>query len=340
MSYANHFRLKHLLIAFVGLASSILISCGNGNQVNGGTAETAFVAVTQIIDEPAWNAVREGVKAALADAGYKEGETLRWEWRSARGNPVTAAQIARKYAWAQPDVIVAIAPLSAQSATQATQTTPVIFSAVTDPLSISLVTNVDRPGGNTTGVSDRFPTDQQLALIKEILPQAKTLGLIYSATEDRSKNQVALVKEQAAEQGFTEVKEVVVLDASEVVDAARSLVGAIDVIYVPTDRVVTPVLESVVQVSQDNDVPVFASSEGAAERGAIASLSFNYYDIGLQTGAMVTKVLRGSRPGDLSVEYVDVVQLSVNPSSAEEMGVTLPDAVIERADEVVESQAP
>jgi len=327
---------KSLLFALVGLFSALLIGCGSGNQANGGTAETAFVAVTQIIEKPAWNAVREGVKAALANAGYKDGETLRWEWRSAQGSPVTAAQIAQKYAWAKPDVIVAIAPLSAQSATQATKTTPIIFSAVTDPLSTNLVKNVNRPGGNTTGVSDRFPTNQQLALIKEILPQAKAIGIIYSATQNQAES---LVKAQAVEQGFTEIKEAAVLDVDEAAGAARSFVGSVDAIYVPTDRIVTPALESVIQVGQDNDVPVFASGINAVERGAIASLSFNYYDIGLQTGEMVAKVLRGSRPGDLSIEYVNVVQLSVNPSSAKEMGVTLPGAVIERADKVVESQA-
>ena len=324
-----------LLFALIGLFSVLIIGCDNGNQANSGTAKTAFVAVTQIVEKPRWNAVREGVKVALADAGYKDGETLRWEWRSAKGSPVTAAQIAQKYARAKPDVIVAIAPLSAQLVTQATQTTPIVFSAVTDPLSTDLVKNVDRPGGNATGVSDRFPIDQQLALIKEILPQAKAIGIIYSATENQA---VSLVKEQAAEQGFTEVKEATVLDVNEAVGAARSFVGAVDAIYLPTDRVVSPAIESVVQVGQDNDMPVFASGIDAVERGAIASLSFNYYDIGLQTGEMVIKVLRGSRPGDLSVEYINVVQLSVNPSSAKEMGVALPDVVTERADTVVESQ--
>ncbi len=313
------------------------MSCGSRRQVAGGTTETSFVAVTQMIENPSWDAVRDGVKDSLAEAGYKEGETLRWEWRSAQGNPATAMQIARKYAWANPDVIVAIAPLSAQSTADATKNIPVIFSAVTDPVSTNLVQNTDRPDSNITGVSDLYPTDRHLALIREILPNAKSLGLIYNAEDKGAESLVTLVKAQASEQEFFDIKEATVFTPDGVIGAARSLVGTVDAIYVPTNNAAISVLESIVQVGRDNDLPVFAGDANAAKRGAIANISFNYYDIGRQTGAMVAKVLKGRRPGDLSVEYINTVQLSINPSSAKAMGVTLPDAVIERADMIVES---
>lgn len=330
-------RAKFVSLFFIGLASAVLIGCGGGgNQTAGGTATASFVAVTQMVKHPALNAVRDGLKDALAEAGYREGETLRWEWLSAQGSPPTATRIANKYVRARPDVIVAIATPSAQAVATAAKNTPVIFSAVTDPVGASIIKNTNKPGGNVTGVSDLSPIDQNLALIQEILPEAAALGVIYSADEESGSNLVDLVKAEASNQGFSEVTEVTVYAPEEVAAAARSLVGLVDAIYVPTDKTVLSALESVVQVGQDNDVPVFAGGKDAADRGAIAALSFDYYDIGHQTGEMVVKVLKGNRPGDLPVEYVDNVQLSMNPKSAAEMGVTLPEGLIERADKVVE----
>jgi putative tryptophan/tyrosine transport system substrate-binding protein len=325
-----------VLIGLVGALSLSLVSCQNGAPTKGKAADMPFVAVTQIVEHPSLDAVRNGLKEALDEAGYIEGKTLRWEWLSAQGNPVTAAQIATKYAGANPDVIVAIATPSAQAAVSAAKNTPVIFSAVTDPVGAKLVASAEKPGGNVSGVSDLSPIDQQLALIREILPQAKTLGVIYSAGEDNSVSLIELVKAEAPNQGFTQVKEATVSASSEVAGAARGLVGLVDAIYVPTDNTVVSALESVVQVGQDNDLPVFSGDTDSVKRGAIAGISFNYHDVGRQTGEMVVKVLKGTRPSELPVEYVKAVQLFVNPVSAKEMGVTIPDAVQGRADEVVE----
>lgn len=333
-------RRQFFSLAALGVAGALgasLVSCGGGAPVSGGGNDTPFVAVTQIVEHPALDAVREGLKDELTNAGYVEGETMRWEWQSAQGAPATATQIANKYAGANPSVIVAIATLSAQAAASAADSnTPVIFSAVTDPVGAELVESESKPGANISGVSDLSPVGQQLALIKEILPEAQTLGVLYSAGEDNSASLVALVKKQAPEKGFNEVKEVTVGNSSEVLAAARSMVGSVDAIYVPTDNTVVSALESVVQVGQENSLPVFAGDTDSVERGAIAALSFDYYDVGKQTGKMVVKVLEGAKPGDLSVEYVEDLQLFVNRAAAEAMGVTLPESVISRADEVLE----
>ena len=331
-------RAKFLALALLGLTSTLsvgLASCGNGGQTVGSAEDSPFVAVTQIVEHPALNAVRDGVKDELAKAGYEEGSTLRWEWQSAQGNPATATQIANKYAGAGTDVIVAIATPSAQSAVSAAADTPIIFSAVTDPVGAKLVENAEKPGGNVSGVSDLSPIAQQLALIKEVLPAASTLGVIYNAGEDNSVSLVSLINESAPDQALS-IEEVTVSATSEVAGAARSLIGSVDAIYIPTDNTVVSALESVIQVGQDNQVPVFAGDTDSVERGAIAAISFDYYDVGRQTGAMVAKVLKGNRPGELPVEFVQELNLSVNPTAAEAMGVELPEAVTSRADETVE----
>ncbi|MEL6491451.1 MAG: ABC transporter substrate-binding protein [Cyanobacteria bacterium J06621_3] len=330
-------RAKFLTLALLGLTGAFtttLSGCGNGGQTVGTASSAPFVAATQIVEHPALNSVRDGIKDELAEAGYEEGSSLRWEWQSAQGNPATATQIAGKYAGAKPDVIVAIATPSAQTAIAATSDIPIVFSAVTDPVGAKLVENAKKPGGNVSGVSDLSPISQQLELIKEILPDVSTLGVIYSAGEDNSVSLVALINENAPAQEL-EVKEVTVSTSSDVANAARSLVGSVDAIYIPTDNTVVSALESVIQVGQDNKVPVFAGDTDSVKRGAIASISFDYYDVGRQTGKMVIKVLKGNKPGDLAVEFVEDLQLTINPAAAEAMGVEIPESVTTRADETL-----
>ncbi len=323
---------RFISLLLIGL-SMALGGCEHTAPAGSGFDEVPFVAVTQIVEHPAWNAVRDGIKDELAAAGYVAGDSLRWEWLSAQNNPATAARIADKYASARPNVIVAIAPLSAQSAAATTRKTPVIFSAVSDPVGTQLVKNIDNPGKNISGVRDLTSIDRQLALIQEILPEASTLGVIYSA--DSPHIEVDLIKAQAPLQGFTDVREIEVFSPAEVEGAARSLVGSVDAFYVPQDKTGLT-LEAVLQVGQDEDVPVFSSDIEAAQKGAIASFSFSYYDIGRQTGAMVAKVLKGSKLEDMPVEFADAEQLSINQAAAAAMGVTIPWAVVERADRVFE----
>jgi len=327
--------LSFALLALAGMFSAVLVSCSAG-ETGGSSADMPFVAVSQFVEHPSLDAVQAGLKEGLEKAGYREGESLRWELLSAQANPATATQIADKYAAARPNVIVAIATTSAQSAVSRASNIPVIFSAVTDPLAAKLVDSVERPNGFVSGVSDLSPVKQQLELIKEILPAAETLGIIYSAGEGNSVSIVNLVKENALDAGFSEVKEAVVVLASEVATAARNLVGSVDAIYVPTDSTVVSALASVVEIGQENSLPVFSGDTDSVGRGAIASIGFNYYDIGVQTAEMVVKVLRGARPGDLPVEFANVLRLDINPAAAESMGVTLPESVIERADETVQ----
>jgi putative tryptophan/tyrosine transport system substrate-binding protein len=330
--------LKYAVLAV--LTAGVLIGCGGSPDSasapgTGAAGEVPFVAVTQIVEHPALDAVRDGIKAELAAAGYSEGQSLKWEWQSAQGNPATAAQIAQQFVGENPDLIVAIATPSAQAVVAANQTIPVVFSAVSDPVGAELVSNPAQPGGLVTGVSDLSPIDQHMALVKELSPTAKTLGVIYNAGEANSVSLVNLVKQEAPKQGF-DVVEVTVAASSDVATAAESLVGKVDAIYIPTDNTVVSALESVLKVGRDRKIPVYAGDTDSVERGAIASISFDYADVGRQTGKMVVRILKGEKPGDIAVETVQELQLALNPKAAEAMGVTIPDAVQTRAQKVFE----
>jgi len=298
-------------------------------------AADATVAVTAIVEHPALDAVRDGVKDELAANGYKSGDNLTFVYESAQGNPTTAAQIARKFVGDRPDVIVAIATPSAQAVVSATKDIPIVFSAVTDPLGAKIVGNMDMPGGNVTGLSDMSPIAQHLDLIREIAPDAKRIGVPYNPGEANAVSLVDALKAEAPGKGLTIVT-AAAPKSSDVLAAARSLVGKVDAIYVPTDNTIVTALESVIKVGAENRIPVFAGDTDSVGRGAIAALGFNYYDIGRQTGEIVLRVLRGEAPGDIPVRVARGTDLFVNPGAASKMGVTIPQEVIARATKVVE----
>ncbi|MET3856519.1 ABC transporter substrate-binding protein [Rhizobium sp. OAE497] len=298
-------------------------------------AADVTVAVTAIVEHPALDAVRKGVQDTLAAAGYKEGENLKFLFESAQGNPATAAQIARQFAGEDPSVIVPISTPSAQAVVSATRDIPVVFTAVSDPLGAQLVKNMDKPGGNVTGLSDMSPVAEHIALIKEILPNVKSIGYLYNSGEANSVSLLAVLKTEAEKAGLT-VVESAATKSAEVQGAARALVGRADVIYVPTDNTIISALEGAVAVAEEAKLPLFTADTDSVNRGSIAALGFNYYDVGKQTGDIVVRILKGEDPGDIAVKVAAGSDLVVNKKAAEKMGVTLPESVLKRANRVVE----
>ena len=293
-----------------------------------------LIAVTAIVEHPALDAARDGIKEALAAEGFVDGQTITFVYESAQGNPATAAQIARKLVGEAPAVIVPISTPSAQAVVGATKDIPVVFTAVTDPVGAKLVTNAQHPGANVTGMSDLSPIGKHLDLVKEIVPGVKTLGVIYNPGEANSLTLIELLKAEAPARGIA-IEEAPAPKSSDVLPAAQSLVGQVEAIYVPTDNTVVTALEAIVQVGQQNKLPVIAGDTDSVPRGAIAALGFNYGDVGRQTGKIVARVLKGEKPGDIPVEGVEITELAVNPAAAAAMGVTLPEALVAQAKTVV-----
>jgi putative tryptophan/tyrosine transport system substrate-binding protein len=294
----------------------------------------ATVAVTAIVEHPALDATRDGVRDELAAQGWKVGENLRFDYQSAQGNPGTAVQIARQFVGQGPDVIVPISTPSAQAVVSAARDIPVVFTAVTDPLGAQLVRDMEKPGRNVTGLSDLSPIADHLALIREVLPDAKRLGVPYNPGEPNSATLIEIIKKLAPGQGFT-VVEAPATKSSDVQGAARGLVGRVDAIYVPTDNTIVSALEALLIVGAQNKLPVFSGDTDSVQRGTIATIGFNYYQVGRQTGEIVARVLKGEKPGDIPVRTAQGTDLHVNPKAAQAMGVTIPEAVVARASKVI-----
>lgn len=325
----------------IGLAAAAvmaLAACAGGGGTTpatggtGGAGGDSFkIGISQLAQHPALDAAAEGFQAAFKDAGID----ATFDLQNANGEQATATSIAQKFQNDGSDLVLAIATPAAQAAAQTITNTPLLFTAVTDPLAAGLVASNEAPGGNVTGTTDMNPVADQLALIKEILPDAKTVGIIYSSGEVNSQVQVDMAKEAAAGLGLT-ISEATVTNSSEVATAAQSL-SNVDAIYVPTDSRVTEAIESVVQIAEQNKVPLFGSETNQVEHGAIATLGLDYYELGYQTGKMAIRILtEGADPATMPVETQTEFNLLVNPAAAERMGVKIPDAVLGRADETVQ----
>ena len=284
------------------------------------------IGVIQIVEHPALDAARNGfmdeLKAQQIDAKYS--------YQNAQGDMSTLQTIAGKLAADKVDLILAIATPSAQAAVKATSTIPILITAVTDPKVAGLIKDFDKPGTNVTGTSDMNPVEKQLELIKLFQPKASRVGIIYNAGEANSVVQVELAKKAAAAMGLKLVL-VTVTETSGVYQAAQSLQGRVDAVYVPTDNTVVAALESVIAFCERNRIPLIAGESESVTRGAIATIGLNYYLLGRQTGAMAIRILQGAKPEQTPIEFQKENSLVINQSAAKRMGVAIPKELLKDA---------
>jgi putative ABC transport system substrate-binding protein len=268
------------------------------------SAEPAKIAINQFVEHPALNAVSKGFKDDLKENGV----VAEYREYNAHGNMGTANQIATQIASDEPDLILAIATPSAQACAKVYDKapqladTPMLFSAITDPLAAGLVKDYMHPGPNITGVSNQMPMDKHLDMILRFLPDLKKLGVMYNAGEVNSVSNVKRLKAAAVERNIT-IIDGPVTNSADVYQTAQSLVGKVDAIYVPTDNTVVSAFEAVVKVCERTQLPLFSADTDSVKRGAIAALGFDYYLHGKQTGAMARKILNGTKPEALPVEF-------------------------------------
>lgn len=297
-------------------------------------AATPAVSVVTIVDHPALDAFRDGVSEALKEAGYQPGSNLKWTFQSAQGNTATVAQIARKFVGERPSAIVAISTPAAQAVVAATRDIPVVYGAVTDPVAAQLVRTMDASGSNVTGVSDRLVPEPQVALIRKVRPDVKRVGMVYNPAEANSVVAVREMKAALQAQGI-ELVEAAAPRSVDVGQAARRLVGKVDLIYTGTDNNVASAYEALARVGNDAKIPLVAADTGSIRRGAVAVLSVDYTLLGKQAGRQVVSILKGSKPGEMPSETSERQVLILNLDAARKQGVMFSDALKAEAAEIV-----
>lgn len=323
------------MLVCVGLVLALAIPFTTGC----GPATKYKIGISQLVTHPSLDDTREGIIDGLADQGYVEGDNLEIDYQNSEFDMSLVATIAQQFVSGKVDAMVTIATQNSQAAVSAAEGTdiPVIFTAITDPVGSAMVVDWDNhPEENVTGVSDMLPVAKNLDLILEIVPGVETIGTIYNAGESNSVFLVGKLIEASDALGI-EVVESTVSTSADVLAAAQSLVGRVDVIWVGTDNTVVSGLEALIGVCEENQIPFFASDDPSIERGAIAGWGFDYYDIGYQTGEMVAKILDGDGTAyDVPVEKGKIIFLSVNTAAAARMGVTIPQSIIDEAKVVYE----
>ena len=305
----------------VGILLTSLISL---HQLKADKKKDVFrIGISQFITHQSLDATREGFVDELTKQGYVEGKNIEIDLQNAQGEQRNLKTISQKLAESS-DVVLAIATPSAQSLANTTQTTPVIFSAVTDPVSAKLVESREHPGGNVTGTSDQSSDaiSTQINLIKKVLPKAKTIGILYTQSEPNSVVQKDEAKRLLEEKGFT-VVEKTILDSNNVKAAAESLMAEVDMVFVPTDNIISSTMETVKQVSIKHKVPVFGGSTEMIAVGGLYNYGTNYEELGRQTARMLIRVLKGERPENIAVELPEKLELHTNQEMADALGIDI-----------------
>ncbi|MFH6624609.1 tryptophan ABC transporter substrate-binding protein [Streptococcus suis] len=324
---------KNLLATIIALTVMVVAALFlTQKEQNNSTNSTAKVkiGVLQFVTHDSLDEIYKGIKAGLEEGGYTTTENLSIDFMNAEGDQSQVQTMSKKLVDNGNELLIGIATPAAQGLANATTELPIIMGAVTDPVGANLVTDLKNPGGNITGVSDQTPVADAVSLIKEITPDAKTIGVLYSSNEDNSKIQVAEFKVAAEEAGYT-VLEYAVASSNEIAATVEVASSKADVLFTPVDNTVASAFSTVVSVANKTKTPIFTSVEDMVEGGGIASVTLSQYDLGVATGKMAAKILDGANPEDTPVQIFNEGTVVVNQKVAKELGITLSDDVISKA---------
>ncbi|MDU1078191.1 ABC transporter substrate-binding protein [Clostridium sp.] len=324
---------KKIALLLCGLLSaSLLVGCG-GETENEKETSKKKVGIIQLIQHDALDQANKGFIDGLAEKGYKDGENIEIEQQNASGKQDTAQQIAGQFVSAKKDLIFAIATPTAQACYNATKDIPIVFSAVTDPVKDGLAKDLKSSGCNTTGTSDMANIDEQLALLKEVLPDAKTLGVVYTTSETNSVNHVNELETLASKYKLT-IKKIGVANINEINQVLSNSMGDIDVLYAPTDNNVAASYELVAQIALKANKPVMGAEPAVVEKGGLISKGIDYYELGKMAGYKAAEILDGKNPQDIEIETMKELAITVNTDVAKKLGITIPQNILDSAKKV------
>lgn len=292
---------------------------------------TVSIGVIQLVEHPALDQTRKGILDELVAQGLDPQKTLQWQWESAQGNPSLATQIAQKFVGQQVTMIAAIATVPAQAALSVTKGSmiPVVYSSVTDPKGAKL------EGPNITGVSNFIPVNQQLAFIKKVVPSVKRIGVIYNPGEANSRSVISMMEAEAKNLDL-EIVTAPATKTCDVLSAAQSLMGKVDTVFINNDNTALAAFDAVAKACSGK-VPLFTSDTDVLEKGAIAAIGPNQYQLGRQTGRMIAQLLKGETQIQTTpTAYPETVEIHLNQKAAQMLGIKFSDDLKKSAQRIAE----
>ncbi len=309
-----------------------VMGCGGDKKEAPKKAEKVNVGIVQLVEHAALDAANKGFVEGLASKGYKEGQNIAYDRQNAQADQSNLQNIAHRFVNNKVNLICAIATPAAQTVANVTSDIPIVATAVTDYKTAKLVKDNAKPGTNVTGTTDMNPVEQQLDLLLKVVPNAKSVGTIYCSSEVNSQLQVDILKKAATAKGVT-IKEATVSNVNDIQQAARSLVGKVQAIYVPTDNVLASAMPTLVSVTEEAKLPVICGEGGMVKAGGLATLGVDYYKLGFQAGEMAADILSGkSKPADMAIQAQKEFKAMVNLKEAEKIGLKVPEDVLKGAE--------
>ncbi|WP_261089146.1 tryptophan ABC transporter substrate-binding protein [Streptococcus mitis] len=322
-----------IAVLAVLVAGSLIYSSMNKPEAKN-EKKVAKVGVLQFVSHPSLDLIYKGIQDGLAEEGYKD-DQLKIDFMNSEGDQSKVATMSKQLVANGNDLVVGIATPAAQGLASATKDLPVIMAAITDPIGANLVKDLKKPGGNITGVSDHNPAQQQVELIKALTPNVKTIGALYSSSEDNSKTQVEEFKAYAEKAGLT-VETFAVPSTNEIASTVNVMTSKVDAIWVPIDNTIASAFSTVVSSNQSAKKPIYPSATAMVEAGGLASVVVEQHDLGVATGKMIAQVLKGAKPADTPVNVFSTGKSVINKKLAQELGITIPESVLKEAGQVIE----
>ncbi len=316
---------KRVLAIMMTMALVATAFTGCGGTDSSKSKDGYTIGISQFAEHGSLDNCREGFLAGLKEAGIEEGKNLTVNYDNAQADTGTAATIADSYVSKKVDLVCAIATPSAMSAYNSCMNAdiPVVYTAVSDPVGAGLAKKDGSNAGNITGSCDLLPVEDQLKMIRAMMPDAKKIGILYTTSEANSVSTIKEYKEHAAEYGF-EIVDTGINTLADVDMAASDLVSKVDCICNLTDNTVVQALQTVIEKANAKNIPVFGSEVEQVKVGCVAAMGIDYYELGKKTGEMAAKILKGEATAK-DLEYIKTADsaLYVNTAAAEKIGMTL-----------------
>ena len=323
-------KMKAVLAAAMAGLVFLGAGCGGDSGKSGGADGKLKIGVVQIVQHGSLDEANRGFVDGLKKRGYDESK-VEFDQENAQGDQSNLKTIISRFKGEKMNLICAIATPAAQAAANEIRDVPIVGTAITDYVSAKLVQNNEKPGGNLTGVSDLAPMENQMEMGLALVPQAKTIGLIYCSSEVNSEIQANMMKDYCSKHGLV-VEERTVNNVNDIQQVAESLVGKVDFIYVPTDNTLASSIPTLMKVTDANKIPVIVGADLMAKDGALAALSVDYYKLGLQTGELAADILDGKvKPESAPIQHQKEFTIVINKQDAEILGIKIPDEIAKNA---------
>lgn len=327
--------MKKIINGIITVVMLLAFSISTGTVQMAKAQEEASIAIIQLVSHPSLDDITEGIYEGLEARGYVEGENLTVDFQNAEGDINLLSTISQQVVSNQPDLIIAIATPTAQSVQNVTSDIPIIMSAITDPIAAGLIDDLEQPGANMTGVSDKVSYDDQFELILEIYPELENIGMIYTTSEDNSEAEI----EQAAAVAETYGLNVTIEGIASTLDmqlVAENLASQVDAIFVGSDNTIASAFENLVNVTDQAGIPVFTTVDTFVAQGALSAVAINQKDTGLLTAEVAADVLEGAETKDYPVRFLEDLQPVVNFETAERLGIELSDELTDKLVDITE----